>query len=81
MYGREHLIQALGMGSLMAAAKAPRTKVLISKFTQVNCQSIKAFDRPHGKVDVMLGMLSRSLHCRDGQESGKLRLNTRIFAP
>ena len=59
MYGRENLIQALGMWSLMEAAKAPRTKALISQFTKFNCQSIKAFDRPHGKVNVMLRMLSR----------------------
>ena len=81
MYGRDHLVQAIGIGSLMEAEKAPGMKVLISQFPQVDCQSIKAFRRTHGKVEVMLRMLSRSLHCRDGQESGKLRLNTRIFAP
>ena len=34
----------------------------------------KAFNRLHDKVDVLLGMATRSLHRKDGHEAGGLRL-------
>ena len=37
--------------------------------------------RPHGKVKVMRGMALRSVHCRDGFETGELRLKKRMFSP
>ena len=36
--------------------------------------------RPHGSVDVMLGMESRSLHCKDKYQVGNIRLN-KNFSP
>ena len=42
---------------------------------------IRAFDRPHGNVDVMLGMELRSLHCKVGCKVGNIRLNRSVFAP
>ena len=32
-------------------------------------------------MDIVLGMVSRSLQCRDGYDAGNLRLNRRVFGP
>ena len=37
--------------------------------------------RPYGTLEVLLGMSSRSVHCKDGREVGELRLNKSIFYP
>ena len=81
MQDKEHVVQAISMESLMETAEAPGTRSLINQFSQVHRQSVKAFNRPYGKVDILLGMFSRLLHCRDGQKSGELQLNKSIFAP
>ena len=50
-------------------------------FPEVMADAAEAFCRPYGRVDIMLGMESRSLHCRDGYKVDNLRLNRSIFAP
>ena len=39
------------------------------------------FSRPYGTVSVLIGMASRSLHCKYGLEVGELRLNRNMFSP
>ena len=49
-------------------------KLLRSMLPGANKDVKGEFYRLHGKVDVVLGMASRSLHCRDRYEAGDLRL-------
>ena len=35
---------------------------------------VETISRPYGKVQLMLGMSSQSLHCTDGMKAGELRL-------
>ena len=56
-------------------------KLLRGMFPEAREDEAGAFSRPHGKLDVALGMASRSLHCKDGYKAGDLRLNKNIFSP
>ena len=42
---------------------------------------MRAFDRPHGTVQLLLRMELHSLHSKDGREVGDLRLNRTLFHP
>ena len=81
MYGKEHMIQAIGLDSLTEVESAPKAMKLKELFPQAGKEAGKAFNRPHGNVNVMLGMASRSLHCKDCLEAGDLRLNKPVFSP
>ena len=70
MQGRRHHIQAICMNSLTAVSRSPAVPELYKHFPETDQEPSKAFNRPHGKVQVMLGMPSRLLHCKDGQEAG-----------
>ena len=81
MHWTRHSVTALGLESIAGVKHAPDVKILSRMFPNSNKDIIKAFDRPHGNVDVMLGMESRSLHFRDGYNVGNIRLIRSVFAP
>ena len=54
MQGGKNVIQAIGMDSLMDAAKAPEAWRLTKCFPQVVRHAIQAFYRPYGNVQVLL---------------------------
>ena len=73
-HGSRHSIKAVGLESIAEVKHAPDGKPFRHMFPNRNKDIIRAFDRPHGNVDVMLGMeLSRLLHCREGYEVGRTR--------
>ena len=51
------------------------------QFTSTNQYGREAFRRPYGKVQLMLEMASKSLHCTICMEAGKLCLNKSVFYP
>ena len=81
MHGDQHNIQAIGLESLTEGEHAPEVAKLRRFFPEACKEATKAFSRPHGKIDIKLGMSSRSLHCKNGSEAGNLRLNKSVFIP
>ena len=69
------------MESITNVEHAPDIKGLRGLFPEIEKEMIKAFNRPHGNVDMLLGMASRSLHYKNGHRTGELRLNKSVFAP
>ena len=69
LYGKEHMIQAIGLDSLTEVESAPKV------------MKLKLVNRPQRKVNIMLGMASKSLHCKKGLKAGDLRLNKPVFSP
>ena len=76
-----HNIQGIGLDSLTKVDREMEVVKLIKLLTELGEEPEKAFSRPHGKVEGMLGMSSRSLHCKDGHEEGDLSRNKIIVAP
>jgi len=73
--GARHVVEAIGMNSLTEVAPAPHVSSLAHLFPEMPPQAAAAFTRPHGRVDVMLGMRDRQLHATAcGLEVGRLRL-------
>ena len=62
--GKEHMIQALGLDSLTKVESAPKV------------MKLKLVNRPHRKVNIMLGMALKSLHWQKG--SGGRRPNAEL---
>ena len=80
MYGASHNMKAVGLEHITEVKHAPLVKLLRGMFPGYKEDVAGAFYRPHGKVDVVAGMASRSLHCRDGYEAGDLRMTKSVFA-
>ena len=80
-YGRTHTIQSAGEDKLIKVDYQPENQEPARQFPHASKAVIKAFNRPHGQVQLLIGMASRSLHCKDGHETGELRLNRNIFLP
>ena len=59
--------------------QAPEVQELIMHFPEADQNTSKAFDRPHGKVKVMIGIALTSLNCKDGHKAGELCLKKSIF--
>ena len=70
-----------GTDKILEIARAPHVKGLAKMFPSAGSMATKAFTRPHGTVEVKLGMVSRSVHCQDGMDTGELRLSRSIFYP
>ena len=66
MYGARHNMKAVGIEPITEVKYAPMVKLLRGRFPGAKEYVVGAFSRPHRKVDVVLGMASRSLHCRGG---------------
>ena len=81
MYGARHNMKAVGLERIKEVEHALRVKLLRSIFPEAKEDVAEVFSRPHGKVDMVLGMKSRSLHCREKYDAGNLRLNRSVFAP
>merc|ERR1712218_660548 len=69
------------MDSLTDVAPAPEVSTLATLFPSAPPAAAAAFRRPHGVVQLLLGMRDRRLHCTDGLEHGDLRLCRTRFAP
>ena len=76
--GRIYQMEAIGMESQLALYPAPETEYKASKFPVVDHHGGAAFRRPHGEVQLLLGMTSCSLHCKDGMEARNFS-KTRAF--
>ena len=76
MYRARHNVKTLGLECITKLEHAPRVKLLRS---QGKCS--RSIFQSAIKVDIVLGMVSRSLQCRDGYDAGNLRLNRRVFGP
>ena len=81
MQGTTHRIEAIGMDSLTDVAPAPEVSTLATLFPSAPPAATAAFRRPHGVVQLLLGMRDRRLHCTDGLEYGDLRLCRTRFTP
>ena len=81
MQSRKHKVEAIGMDSLLAIDPAPEVRELTMQFPSANQYEKEVFSRPYGKVQLMLGMASQSLHCTHGMEAGELRLNKNVLYP
>ena len=77
--GANHEVSAIGVDTITSMAEADRVKDLVMLFQEATRQAKQAFVRPHGTLNVLLGMASRSLHCKDGLEAGQLRMNRTLF--
>ena len=81
MQGRSHQVEALGMDSLLTVSPAPEAPYLENRFQKIDHHGRREFQRPHGDVQLLLGMTLWSLYCTDGMEARKLRLNKSVFHP
>ena len=81
MHGDQHNIQAIGLESLTEGEHAPEVAKLKRFFSEACEEATKTFSRRHGTIDILLGMSSRSLHCKNVSEAGDLRLNKSVFIP
>ena len=81
MYGGKHNIQAIGMSSLTGVSPAPEVQKLIKLFPGDEQSTIQAFNRALDKVQLMIWMTSRSLHCKNVLTAQELRLKKSIFYP
>ena len=81
MYGKRHLIEALGVNSITEVERAPKVRDLVRIFLGAGKEQARLFKRTYGAVHLLLGMASRSLHSRDGRKAGNLRLNRTVFNP
>ena len=70
-----------GEESIKEVEQAPKVKELIKLFLGAGQKQPRTFDRPHGTLQLLLGIESRSLHSKDGCEAGDLRLNRTLFHP
>ena len=76
-----HNMKAAGVDCIAEVKRAPKVKHLSSMFPDAEAVAARAFSRPYGSMHVVLGMESRSLHCRGGYKADNIRLNTSIFPP
>ena len=60
MHGNQHNIQAVGLESLTEVECTAEDMKLKRLFQEVDEEPTMAFNRPHGKVDVMLGLSARN---------------------
>ena len=76
-----HTVQAIGMDNITEVEHSPKVKEWIKLLPGVGQKQMRAFDRPHGTVQLLLRMELHSLHSKDGREVGDLRLNRTLFHP
>ena len=69
------------MDSKAVVEETREVKDIVNLFPGAVNKAKLAFNRPHSKNNVLIGMASRSLHCKDGLEVGKMRLNKSMFSP
>jgi len=79
--GCRHRVEAIGMASLTEVAAAPQVSALAQLFPEAPPGAAAAFQRPHGKVSLMLGQRDMHLHAREALEHQGLRLRKSIFSP
>ena len=63
--GTKHEVHAVGM-DIAVVEEARELENLANLFPRAENKAKLAFSRPHGTVDVLIGIVSRSLHCKDG---------------
>ena len=76
-----HKVRSIGMYNVAVVEEAKGLKIIINLFLKEESEAKQAFQRPHETVGVLIGMTSRSLHCRDGPEVAGMQLNKIIFHP
>ena len=81
MQGKMHEVEAVGMDSLLTFTPAQEAKELAIQFQSADHNGKEGFNRPCKKVQLMLGMTSRSLHCTDSMEAGGLHMSRSGFYP
>ena len=81
MAGVVHRVEALGMHSITDVQAAPETTSLARLFPGAPPAAAAAFSRPHGAVNLMIGMRDRRLHSTDCLEHQNLRLGRTRFTP
>ena len=81
MYGKKHLIQAVGVNKITEVERAPKIRDLVRMFPGAGKEQARVFNRPYGTVHLLLGMASRSQYSRDGRKAGNLKLNRTVFYP
>ena len=79
--GTKHEVRAVGMDSKAVVEETREVKDLVNLFPGAVNKAKLAFNRPHGTVNMLIGMATRSLHCKDGLEVGKIWLNKSVFSP
>ena len=69
--GEQHAVAAQGLGSITTLPPDPDLTPLLPLLGDVPSQ---VFDRPQGRVDVLIGLRNSKLHGKDVREWGNLRL-------
>ena len=80
MHGIRHSATAVALGSISKVKRAPNNNLLMHTILNSSKHIQRAFNTTHSSVDIMLGIESRSLHCRDRYKVGNIRLNRSVFA-
>ena len=80
MHGTRQSVTSVGKKAWKKLG-APDVKIFRHMFLNSNKDIIRAFDRLHTKVDVMLGMELMLLHFSDGYKVENIRLKRSVLAP
>ena len=81
MNGTRQRMRAVGIKYITEVKRTPKVKHLRGIFPEAKSDAAEAFSRPYGRVYIMLGMESKSLHFSDGYKAGDLMLNKSAFSP
>ena len=80
-HGARPTVQAIGVDNITVVEPAPEVEhdQLVKLFPGTEQEKVHSFIRPHGRVQLMLGMEMCFLHSRDGRKANNLRLNKTVF--
>ena len=76
-----HEVRVVGMDIITEMEETRNVKKLVNLFTGAVNKSKLAFTRPHGAFNVLIKMVSKSLHYKYCLEAGEMRLNKSVSSP